>query len=59
MYEQRRRRVKKDKKGGRSDKAVLAKDAHQRSLPHLTKFGGAKKYGKQEPDNNFDKDVHY
>ncbi len=48
---------------GRSGKPVLAKDAHQRtlrdSLPHLSKFGGVKNYGKQEPDNNFDKDVKY
>jgi hypothetical protein len=44
-------------KHGRSDKPVLAKDAHL--TPHLSKFGGRKKYGKQEPDNNFDKDVKY
>ncbi len=49
--------MKKDKKGGRSDKPVLAKDAHL--TPYLSKFGGVKKYGKQEPDNNFDKDVRY
>jgi hypothetical protein len=45
MYEQRRHRVKKDKKGGRSDKPVLAKDAHL--YPHLSKFGGRKNYGHQ------------
>jgi len=42
---------------GRSDKPVLAKDAHL--TPYLSKFGGAKKHGKQEPHNNFDKDVKY
>ncbi len=58
MYEERRHRVKK-RPSGRSDKPVVAKDAHQRSLPHLSKFGGVKKHGKQQPHNNFDKDVHY
>ncbi len=42
---------------GRSDKPVLSKDAHL--TPHLSKFGGVKKHGKQEPHNNFDKDVNY
>ncbi len=38
--------MKKDKKGGRSDKPVLAKDAHL--YPHLSKFGGVKKHGWQK-----------
>jgi hypothetical protein len=42
---------------GRSGKPVLAKDAHRSA--HLSKFGGRKKYGKQQPHNNFDKDVNY
>ncbi len=47
----------KNKKHGRSDKPVLAKDAHL--TPYLSRFGGVKKHGKQEPHNNFDKDVKY
>jgi hypothetical protein len=48
---------KTSRKHGRSDKPVLTKAAHL--TPYLSKFGGVKKYGLQEPDNNFDKDVHY
>jgi hypothetical protein len=40
-----------------SKRPVLAQDAHL--YPYLSKFGGVKNYGKQEPHNNFDKDVHY
>ncbi len=38
-------------------KQVVDQDAH--NYPYLTKFGGVKKYGKQQPEDNFDKDVHY